>query len=211
MKFFPKVLILMFFVVNANLYGQIGIGTTTPNASSVLDIESNNKGLLIPRIPLVDTADNITIANPATSLLVYNTTTNSNITEGYYYWNASQWVRLSDKTPRLFNGTSNPSNSIPANSIPGDVYVNSTTGALFTFDGTNWVSQSIANNILTTSFIATDGQTEFTTPWTVSTSNIKVFRNGINISFSVLSTNVLKIENEAVCYQNDEIKIYKYL
>ena len=39
-----------------------------PNASAMLDIASNNKGLLVPRIVLTATTDNTTIASPSSSL-----------------------------------------------------------------------------------------------------------------------------------------------
>ena len=50
-------------------YAQVGIGTTTPNASSILDIESTNQGVLVPRLT---TAQINAIANPETGLLVFN-------------------------------------------------------------------------------------------------------------------------------------------
>jgi len=72
-------------------YAQVGIGTTSPNASSMLDINSTNSGLLIPRVALTGTTDVTTIASPATSLLVYNS---GFVPNGYYYWNGSVWVQL---------------------------------------------------------------------------------------------------------------------
>jgi hypothetical protein len=55
--------------------GGVGINTTVPDVSAVLDIVSDDKGLLIPRLTQgqVDTA----ITLPATGLMVFNTTTNS--------------------------------------------------------------------------------------------------------------------------------------
>lgn len=53
---------------------QVGIGTTTPDASAALDIIGNKKGLLIPRMI---TAERTSINSPAAGLQVYDTTTNS--------------------------------------------------------------------------------------------------------------------------------------
>jgi hypothetical protein len=53
---------------------QVGIGTTTPNASSILDIQSTSKGILIPRMTK---AERDLIATPAEGLQVYNTTNNT--------------------------------------------------------------------------------------------------------------------------------------
>mgnify|MGYP000333135397 CR=1 FL=1 len=52
---------------------QVGIGTTSPDPSSILHVESIDKGLLIPRLSAVQITD---IANPANGLIVYSTTTN---------------------------------------------------------------------------------------------------------------------------------------
>ena len=73
------------------MQAQVGIGTTNPDLSSMLDISSSNSGLLIPRVALVSTSDVSTIALPVTSLLVYNSGFAPN---GYYYWNGTLWVQL---------------------------------------------------------------------------------------------------------------------
>ena len=65
----------------------------------MLDVSSVNKGLLIPNIALTGTTDATTIPTPAVSLLVYNTTTVSDVTPGYYYNSGTSgspvWTRLS--------------------------------------------------------------------------------------------------------------------
>ncbi|TXE18104.1 DUF3494 domain-containing protein [Psychroserpens burtonensis] len=58
---------------SSGLYAQVGIGTTTPDISSVLDVSSNSKGLLMPRLT---TLERDGIASPATGLMIYNTTLN---------------------------------------------------------------------------------------------------------------------------------------
>lgn len=47
----------------------MGIGTNTPDASSVLDISANDKGVLVPRLT---TQQRLNIPNPADGLLVYD-------------------------------------------------------------------------------------------------------------------------------------------
>jgi|GEM_PF-3678079 len=68
--------------------GNVGIGTTTPNASALIDLTSNSKGILIPRMT---TVERTSIASPATGLLVFDTTTNS-----FWFRGVSAWVELSD-------------------------------------------------------------------------------------------------------------------
>ena len=78
---------------------NVGVNATgsTPNISAGLDVDFNNKGLLIPRIALTGTGDVTTIATPATSLLVYNTATISDVTPSFYYWDGAMWVSLSTR------------------------------------------------------------------------------------------------------------------
>lgn len=86
--------IMAFDHANSN----VGIGTFSPAASSVLDISSATKGLLIPRVVL--TASNVAspVTSPAVSLFVYNTATAgvspNNVTPGYYYWDGTTWQRF---------------------------------------------------------------------------------------------------------------------
>ncbi len=91
---------LFFLVFVTNSFAQVGIGTTTPLASSALDITASNKGLLVPRVALTGSADTATVASPATSLLVYNTasagTSPNSVTPGYYYFNGTKWERLTN-------------------------------------------------------------------------------------------------------------------
>ncbi|MCV9934628.1 hypothetical protein OIU80_20285 [Flavobacterium sp. LS1R47] len=64
----------LLFLVDFQGYSQVGILTDTPDISSVLDISSTDKGLLIPRLT---NAEKWAIANPAHSLLVFDTDENS--------------------------------------------------------------------------------------------------------------------------------------
>lgn len=88
-----KILPLLLLLITQLTFSQVGIGTTTPSPSSALDIRSSNSGLLIPRVALNSTTDTNTIANPATSLLVYNSSTTNDVTPGFYYWEGS-WKTL---------------------------------------------------------------------------------------------------------------------
>lgn len=64
------------------LNAQVGIGTTSPDASAVLDVESTSKGFLPPRMT---TAQRDAIASPANGLTVYNTTLKClNVWVGYW-------------------------------------------------------------------------------------------------------------------------------
>lgn len=67
---FFKSAIVLLFSINA-AFSQVGIGTTTPDSSSMLDIRSttNNQGILIPTLTKAQIS---AITNPANGLTVYN-------------------------------------------------------------------------------------------------------------------------------------------
>lgn len=86
-----KSLFVLFLLITASSFAQVGIGNTNPNASSVLDITSTSAGILVPRMT---EAQRSAISSPATGLLVYQT----NNTTGFWYYDGIQWTAL-DKTP----------------------------------------------------------------------------------------------------------------
>jgi hypothetical protein len=96
-----KRLLFMTFLLPLSiaLNAQVGINTAGPDASSMLDISSSNKGLLIPRVELQSTTDVISIATPANSLLVFNTVALGDVSVGYYYWSTplSKWIKIIDQ------------------------------------------------------------------------------------------------------------------
>jgi len=51
--------------------GSVGVGTTAPNASALLDVQSTTKGV---RMPNMTTAQKNAIASPAAGLMVFDTT-----------------------------------------------------------------------------------------------------------------------------------------
>ncbi len=101
---FKIVLIFLFHTFLAYInFAQTGIGTTTPNASAKLDVTATDRGFLPPRVALTATnvfSPIVGTSNLAAGLLVYNTatagSTPNNVVPGYYYWNGSIWVQISN-------------------------------------------------------------------------------------------------------------------
>ncbi|WP_264536644.1 hypothetical protein [Flavobacterium sp. N1736] len=88
------ILLLLFFFITILGNAQVGIGTVTPNASSVLDIVSTTQGMLTPRMT---TAQRIAIVTPTEGLIVYDTDLKL-----FYYYSAAAWVAInSGGTSRL--------------------------------------------------------------------------------------------------------------
>ena len=92
---------LSFLVINYSAICQLGVGTTTPDNSAMLDVFSSNKGFLPPRVALTSTNLPGPIANPAVGLLIYNTATSGSdsikVLPGYYYWDGTKWFAISKK------------------------------------------------------------------------------------------------------------------
>ncbi|PLX12075.1 MAG: hypothetical protein C0598_06640, partial [Marinilabiliales bacterium] len=120
MKGLLKILFLIpLLIVNLTVLSQIGIQTDTPDGSSALDIVSNDKGVLIPRVSLTSDITNPSpVSSPAIGLLVYNS--GSNQEEGFYFWNGSQWLHLKPEEDSDVEGPSS-----------------STDNAIARFDGTD--------------------------------------------------------------------------
>ena len=88
MKILSVIIVVFLFgeVVNAQSNNGIGIGTTEVDPSAILEIESNNKGLLAPR---VTSRSLIAVTTASKGVIVYDTTD-----DGYYYYDGSSWLRL---------------------------------------------------------------------------------------------------------------------
>lgn len=66
---------------------NVGIGTLTPNSSAMLEIKSDGKGILIPRMTSVQ---RLAIVNPAIGLLVFDTDSAC----FFFYKQSSSWLSL---------------------------------------------------------------------------------------------------------------------
>ncbi len=87
--------LLSFFSFNA--FTQVGIGTTTPNSEALLEIGdaiNNTKGLLLPRVNLIGTANASPLSGNIMGMIVYNKNTAGDVTPGLYYNSGTAWVRL---------------------------------------------------------------------------------------------------------------------
>ncbi|MCB0517665.1 MAG: hypothetical protein H6577_00750 [Lewinellaceae bacterium] len=82
---------------NLQLPTSINTDGSAPNASAMLDVQSNTKGMLVPRMT---TAQRTAIATPATGLLVFDTTTG-----GFWFYNGTAWQNLS--TPKALADADN--------------------------------------------------------------------------------------------------------
>jgi hypothetical protein len=126
-------LTILFTFIFLNFFSQgVGINSdgSNPDNSSILDVKSTSKGMLIPRMLQ---SERSSISSPASGLLVYQT----NGTSGFYFYDGSSWVRLATGTESLYTagtGISVASNTI-TNTSP-DQTVSLTSGGATTITGT---------------------------------------------------------------------------
>ncbi|MFK5855286.1 MAG: hypothetical protein QM503_04080 [Bacteroidota bacterium] len=146
---------ILIFVYSNCALAQIGIQTDTPDGSSVLDIVSSDKGLLIPRVSLTSNLSSSSpVTSPATGLLIYNS--GSSQEHGFYFWTGTNWKMLKPQESGEVQGPSS-----------------STDNAIARFDGTsgNIIQNSSVilddagnitgvNNITTAGFTMTTGAGE---------------------------------------------------
>ena len=115
------------FLISFPAFSQVGIGTDTPSSGSVLDISSDDKGVLVPRMDIEDLDDILPVTGGSTtSLLVYNTYAATGI--GFYYWNGSKWIGIDSERDWKLEGN--------ANTTPG------------TSTGENYLGTSDAQNLI---------------------------------------------------------------
>ena len=105
MKHSKIIVALALILISSISYAQVGIGTTSPDASAALDVESTTKGLLPPRMT---EAERDAISSPATGLIIYQT----DGIAGLYEYNGTTWVNIIGQAPgtqpgqmQYWNGT----------------------------------------------------------------------------------------------------------
>jgi cell division septum initiation protein DivIVA len=96
--------------------GRVGIGTAVPHASSIVDIFSTSRGLLIPRLT---TLQRNAIVGPAAGLLIFQT----DGVKGFYYYDAG-WKPIAPATTTFANR--NLSNLLAPTAVNVDLLPNPT-------------------------------------------------------------------------------------
>jgi len=156
--------LLVYWLQVLPVFSQVGINATgnNPHSSAMLDVAADGAtkgGLLIPRMT---TAERNSIASPANSLLIFNTTTNC-----FEWWdaNASTWVSMSCGCTPPSAPTANAASNISATSFQA-----------------NWSAVTGA----TTYYLDVNTNNTFTGTWILNNQNVG---NVTTYSVSGLSCN----------------------
>lgn len=88
-----KFLFIAILFCTIHVSAQIGIGTTSPHVSSILDVSSTTKGFLFPRMTY---SDRTQIGNLTAGLMVYQTNSGGIPIQpsGIYFYDGSFWKRI---------------------------------------------------------------------------------------------------------------------
>jgi len=161
----------LFVCVNA----QVGIGTTNPDSSAVLDVEATDKGILVPRVSISDLSTAAPVIAPAESLLVYNTAITTGI--GFHYWDGVKWTPLAGSVVADSDWTISGNDMYNSNTGNVGVGTNTPTAKFHIED------MGVASALLTQDFEV--GLAPFTTggsaSWAMQTSNVN---GGVNAAGS---------------------------
>lgn len=137
--------VLFFLVFSMN--AQVGIGTTSPDESAILDIQSENAGILLPRIHINDLTKKGPIKNDSIpeGLLVYNT--NSKTGKGFCFWNGDEWefINPAKEKKKSLTTTHNYVSVADAGSIVQDLSIPN-TGLIEVSDSINKLIEAISQN-----------------------------------------------------------------
>lgn len=157
--------LVLFFSTN-QVFAQQGIGTDKPNKASVLDLTSNSKGILFPRVALKSTTNfspisgiNANENHLSNSLAVYNTATDGAnefaVKPGYYYWekvsnnsvgkwkrlmtdsDISEWILKGDVVGVLSNNTVEKIQKIPVSTNTPS------SGQVLQYNGSSWMPTNL--------------------------------------------------------------------
>jgi len=140
--FFGKVFfaLCLFLLLSSDVWSQnnVGIGTTTPDNSAILELYSTSHGFLVPRLT---TTQRNAISSPATGLLIYNLDN-----QRFEYYNGTQWIGVVSSVATVpFNLISTGTNTTATMTVGSGASILLGGGAIESnvFKGTGSVSDAV--------------------------------------------------------------------
>ncbi len=193
---YMKILLqLAALLITSLTFAQVGIGTTTPNTSAMLDINSTTKGLLVPRMTLIEKN---AIVTPANGLLIYQTDGVS----GFWYYDGTSWQPFGADLDWTVSGTD------MYNANTGNVGVgNVAPTAKFHVTGTTVPSTSGTTTLYTNDF-STGGVTNTLNAGNVCTTTPNIWHvsaTSSNASCTTCTGNRAYIQYSSSCAQDQTI------
>ena len=93
---------IVFLLASFMVKGQTGIGVFVPNENAMLEVYSEDKGILIPRLNLQSALLPAPLTEHEAGMIVYNTS--DHVPKGFYYNDGSKWQQMitTDYKPTKF-------------------------------------------------------------------------------------------------------------
>lgn len=229
---------LLFFLIFLFLSGvasaqvKVGDNPTIINSNSVLEIESANQGLLMPRLALITSANPAPLTMHIAGMTVYNTATINDLTPGFYYNDGTKWVKLAKNFTTTNGLTQSINNEVKLGGALNQPTVigasgtntlavtglgpgNTNTDEVVTIDPATGVLKKASLSSLVKEkqmvFVSGNGQTQFPTPFPITDiDKINVYRNGARIGATMINANTIALEAGVVCVAGDEIRIVQF-
>jgi hypothetical protein len=92
--------ICMLLCCSSAVFAQVKIGNNPKsiNKDAVVEMESTNKGMLLPRLALNATTNASPLSSFVQGMFVFNTVTANDVTPGMYYSDGIKWVKVNAST-----------------------------------------------------------------------------------------------------------------
>ena len=195
----------LFFIIAFSTLSraQVGVGTTSPNSSSILDLSSTSKGMLAPRMTA---AQKNAISSPATGLLVYQTDGSA----GFWYYDGTQWLKFDSGGWSILGntGTTDGTNFLGTtddvafnfkvnnqvagrigNSTEGNTTLGYMSGSSNTYNGSTFIGYNAG-------YSNTSGTSNCSVGWNALQGNTTGFNNS-SLGYASLKTNSTGFDNAA--------------
>lgn len=142
-------------VISMTVVGQVKVGDnpSTINSDAVFEVESADKGVLFPRVALVSLTSSAPMASHARGMVVYNTTTNSMLSPGFYFNSGTSWERMMSSADQEWDYDA--ANSM----IHANRSTNAGRGVFVSDDGRLWIGAVPDASSTSVIRINTSGQT----------------------------------------------------
>jgi len=130
----PLSLLLCLLFANSS-HAQVGVGTTNPDKSAVLDVSGTNRGFLAPRM---STTQRNAIVKPAKGLMVFDMDS-----AYFFYFDGTKWRGVGNTNFSLQKLTTVQRLAI-SSPTKGELVFDLDSGYYFDYNGTTW--KGLGNN-----------------------------------------------------------------
>ncbi len=88
--------LLFILFISFSVIAQVGIGNTSPNTNSLLEVGdgTDTKGIILPRVSLTSTSSFAPLSAHVAGMMVFNTAATGDVVVGQYYNDGAKWILI---------------------------------------------------------------------------------------------------------------------